>query len=109
MSTKAKTFLALLKMKGHNGDTVCLDTIDEKLKSGVKVAVTHYNKYLATAEVKKLTPLEIKEAVKKGFTIWSSEGLITAEPYTKLPFMNGKILIASDMEKLIKTDLIVIN
>lgn len=103
-----RDFLRLLVMFGHDGDLMCLATIEKWLRVSVTHAVKQYHRYLSTTEVKLLKPKDISALIKEGALVWTVEGLITPNPGNKLPLMNGKILMHSDMEKLSKFSVIVV-
>lgn len=109
MTAKAiQDFLYLLTLFGHDGDPMCLSTIEQWLNKGIPFAVKQYHRYLSAAEVKVLKPQEINALVKKGYLIWTVEGLISANKGNALPVLNDKILMLKDLEKLSKFHVVVV-
>ena len=107
MKTTAQNFLDLLELNGHSGDNMCLDTIEKKLVNGIASTVSHYSNYLGSVTVKKLTAVEVTRMVKSGAKIWTTAGLITKSKLN-MPQLNGVLLLNADIEKLVKTAVVVL-
>lgn len=107
MKTTAQNFLELLKLNGHNGDSMCLATIEEKLSHGVAVAVSHYSKYLSKVTVKKLSAAEVTKLVKSGAKVWTAQGIISKSKFN-VPELNGVLLLNENIEKLVKTPVVIL-
>lgn len=102
------SFLTLLTLNGHNGDTMCLATIQEKLALSVATAYSHYSRFLSKTTLSTMTATQIFNTVKSGKTVWTSMGLIAPLKGNNLPVLNGKILMVKDLEVAAQTQVIVL-
>ena len=105
--TIAENFLELLTLNGHSGDTMCLTVIERKLNLGIEVAAKHYTEFLPNATVKKMNAVEVTKAVKNGAKVWTTQGLIVKSKLN-VPMLNGVLLLNENIEKLVKTPVIVL-